>query len=372
MATTRGVLIVSASAGTGHVRAGEALREGFAAEAPGWPVEHVDILDLAPRWVATVYGEGYELIAARAPSLWRELYARTDGRSPDAARWAPVAQRVLFRRFRRLVRSGRWTTVVCTHFLPCQLGAGRAGMPPFSLVVTDFTLHRYWVQPGADRYFVALPSLAAELRARGVGAQVDATGIPVSSSFGLARSRREERARLGLDEAAPIALVMGGGLGLGIEEAVDAALAAQVPGLRILAACGRNDAARRRLLARGVPGLSALGYVRDVARLMRAADVVVTKPGGLTSSEALAVGAPLLLTRGVPGHETGNALALTRAGAALSAPDPDALAGELRRVFARAELRSALAARASALGRADAAAMVARLVRARAARAAAA
>ncbi len=373
MTADRGILIVSGSAGTGHVRAGEALREAFAAESPGRPVEHVDILALAPRWLAAAYGGGYELIAARAPGLWAEIYACTDGRGPDTAAWGGVAQRVLFRRFRRLVRSGRWEAVVCTHFLPCQLGAGRPGMPPFSLVVTDLTLHRYWVQRGVAQYFVALPALARELRARGVAASVDVTGIPLSARFAASPDRESARRALGLERRGPVALVMGGGLGFAVEEAVDAALASGVPGLRVLAVCGRNDAARRRLVARRAgPALTPLGYVKDIDRLMRAADVVVTKPGGLTTSEALAVGTPLILTRGVPGHEEGNAAVLIGAGAAIAAPDGDMLRAMLRRFFAEPAPGRALAARAAALGRADAAVAVARLVRARADRAVAA
>ncbi|HEX2188750.1 MAG TPA: hypothetical protein VHG51_07605, partial [Longimicrobiaceae bacterium] len=166
-----GVLIVSASTGTGHLRAGEALRQAFAERDPALRVEHVDLLGLAPRWVRAAYGAGYELVAARAPWLWERIYHRTDGEDHDHARWGPLAQRLLFREFRRLLLAGPWRLCLCTHFLPCQLAAGRPGLPPFALVVTDFTLHRYWAQPAVRRYFVATEALGAELRGRVRGAR---------------------------------------------------------------------------------------------------------------------------------------------------------------------------------------------------------
>jgi processive 1,2-diacylglycerol beta-glucosyltransferase len=353
----QGVLIVSASTGTGHLRAGEALRQALAERDPGVPVEHVDLLELAPRWVRAAYGAGYEVVAARAPWLWDRIYRRTDGADEDHARWAPLAQRLLFREFRRLLLDGRWKHCLCTHFLPCQLAAGRPGLPPFSLVVTDFTLHRYWAQPGVGRYFVATDTLGDELRRRVRGARVRATGIPVAPAFAAAPPRAEARAALGLDPRRPVALLMGGGLGLGVEEMAEAALASDTAGVQLVAVCGRNAAARERLERRGAgeERLRVLGYVQGVERWISAADVVVTKPGGLTTSEALALGRPLILARPIPGAEEGNTRALVQAGAALAAPDGRSLREALERAFAPGDTRARLAAAARRIGRPHAA-----------------
>jgi processive 1,2-diacylglycerol beta-glucosyltransferase len=157
-------LIVSASAGTGHVSAGRALHAAF--ESAGCAqVVHVDVLDLAPRWVRAAYGGGFELLASRAPGVWREVYRRSDGHTDDA-RWGTIARRLIFREFERLLTAERWSFCVCTHFLPAQLAAGRPNVPPFASVVTDFALHRYWVQPRVSQYFVATPDMARDLHAR--------------------------------------------------------------------------------------------------------------------------------------------------------------------------------------------------------------
>lgn len=360
-----GVLIVSASAGTGHLRAAEAVRQAFVESAPEIRTEHVDVLELAPSWVRSFYGGGFEALAAHAPWLWRELYERTDGSHTSEGRWGSLARRVLFREFSRLLAGGDWRFVLCTHFLPGQLMAGRAGAPPFGSVVTDYTLHRYWVQPGVERYFVATESLASELRGRVPGVRVDATGIPVARQFGESLSVEAARTELGLGGEGPLALVIGGGMGLGIEETVAAALQAAVPGLRVVAICGRNEAARARLSALGLAPerLRVLGFVSGIERYLAAADLVVTKPGGLTTSEALALGRPLLLTCPIPGQEEGNVRTLTAAGAALAAPDSEAVRAALEYALGEPRVLAGLATSALRIGRPDAAARVAEAVR---------
>jgi processive 1,2-diacylglycerol beta-glucosyltransferase len=361
---TPGILIVSASTGTGHLRAAEALCSAFAEVDGAHRVEHVDLLALAPRWVRSVYGTAFEMIAARAPLLWDGIYRITDGDAQDRARWAPAAHRVLFQAFHDLLRSRPWRVCLCTHFLPCQLAAGRHGLPPFALTVTDLTLHRVWVQPGVRRYFVATEALAEELRPRVRGAAVEATGIPIDPAVARVPGRAEARAEWGLHPERPVALVAGGGLGIGVEEAVHAALAAAHRDATIVAVCGRNDEARRRLegLRAAPERLRVLGYVRGLPTLMSAADVVATKAGGLSVSEALALGRPLLLTRPIPGAEEGNTRTLERAGAALAGRSPAQMRAAFARVFTEPGLLARLAATASALGRPFAARTIAERV----------
>lgn len=358
------VLVVSASTGTGHLRAAQALRDALLARDPAARVEHVDLLTLAPRLVRATYGSGYELVAARAPRLWNRIYRLTDGDDADRARWAALAAPLLFRAFRRLLRSHPWRLCLCTHFLPCQLAAGGAGLPPFALAITDFTLHRFWVQRGVGRYFVATDALATDLRRRAPGARVDVTGIPVAPAFATAPSRERARAELGMDADRPVAVVMGGGLGLGVEEAVHAALATTPAEVQVVAVCGRNAAARERLASLRLADerLRVYGFVAGVERLLAAADVVATKPGGLTVSEAVALGRPLVLLRPIPGAEEGNTRALVDAGAALAGQDDGAMRAAFGRIFREPGLRERLAAGARRIGRPDAAASVAELV----------
>lgn len=373
MSDTRpGILIASASTGTGHLSAAEALRTTLEERNPEVPVTHVDVLQLAAPFVRTAYGGGFELMAARAPWLWREIYHRTDGQRDDP-RWGAPAERVLFRGFRDLLRSRPWSLVLCTHFLPCQLAAGRGGIP-FALAVTDFTLHRFWVQPGVERYFVATQDLARELRSRVTGASIDVTGIPVRPDLLRALPQAAARAALGLDAGRRTVLVMGGGLGIGVAESVAALMEGGPRDLQILAVCGRNEGARARLQALAdahgghaqgatAPDLRVFGRVDRIPDLMAAADLVVTKPGGLTCSEALALGRPLILTRPIPGHEEENVRALTSAGVALSAPTPADVPGAVHLAYFHQARLNAMRNAAAEMGQPHAAATIASSVR---------
>ena len=354
-AMRRGILLASASAGTGHMRAAEALRSALIASDPELRVEHVDVLELAPAWVRAAYRDGFELIAARAPGVWREIYHITDGPGVDAARWSPLAQKLLFRAFERVVRGGDWSACVATHFLPAQLMAGRAGAPPFGVVVTDFGLHRYWAQPGARTWFVATDELVTEVQSRVRGARAVSTGIPVRPDLLSGPTRDEARAQLGLTSSQPVVAVMGGGLGLGVTPLALAAAAAS--GVQVLALCGRSESAYREL--QNAARVRAVGYVDDIRPYYAAADLVITKPGGLTSSEALAVGCPLLLSNAIPGHEEENARQLVRAGAALEARSGAEVREAVGALTESPARLSALANAARRLGRPHAAATIA-------------
>lgn len=359
------LLLLSAATGTGHMRAAAAVRQGLAAHAPEMAVEEVELLSIAPRWVRAFYGSMFEAVVTRAPRVWGEIYRMTDGYDQDRARWGPLARRLLFAEFRQLLMSRRWSACVSTHFLPCQLAAARPGFPRFGLVVTDFEMHRVWAQPAVDRCFVATDTLGRELARRVPYARVHATGIPISPAFTAAPSMTDARRALGLSMDRPIVLVMGGGLGIGVEEAVAAALEAADPAVQIVAVCGRNEGARIRLASCRASDtrLRVFGQVSGMERFIAAADLVATKPGGLTVSETLALGKPLLLTRPIPGAEEGNLRAVVAEGAALGAFTP----GEMRHAFARAFADPAvlerLSAQARRVGRPDSARAIAEIIR---------
>jgi processive 1,2-diacylglycerol beta-glucosyltransferase len=326
----------------------------------GWKVEHLDVLGLAPRWVKLAYRGGFELLAAHAPRVWGGLYRWADGPNEDHARWGAIAERLLFRSFDRLLAQGAWDQCICTHFLPAQLAAGRAGFPPFALVVTDFTLHRYWAQPRVRRYFVATAELAHGIRQRIPGARVDVTGIPVSAGFGSWQAPETARAALGLHSDQPTAVLLGGGLGLRVEETVNAVLKSAGADLQLIVICGKNASARERLEAAGLPArVHVRGYVNEIERFFAAADVIITKPGGLTTSEALAMRKPLMLTRGLPGHEEGNLRMLVESGAATDVSTPELLAQACRNLFGDVDAMARHRSAAAAIGNADAAVRIA-------------
>ena len=359
----RRVLLLSVSAGAGHVRAAQAIAAAGAARGDVH-IEHIDVLTLVPAGFRKVYGELYVDLVERHPNLWAHLYERSDRAEPDAweNRLRRAVERVSTRALGAAVAAATPDAVICTHFLPAELLAraaarGRA-VPPTFVQVTDFDLHRLWVQPGVAAYFVASDEVAFRLHQFLPDVAVHVTGIPIMPAFAQAPPRAECARELGLDPARLTAMVMTGGAGLASGAAMVERLLGIEGELQIVAIAGRNEAllARYRELATAHPGrLHAIGFTQTIERVMAASDVVITKPGGLSTSECLAMGVPMVLISPIPGQEERNAHHLLEQGAALLAMDAVALEWRMRQLLAAPQRLATLRARALACGRPQAA-----------------
>lgn len=272
--------------------------------------------------------------------------------------------------------------VIATQMLPAALVSAlkqttrRWRRLPLVGVLTDFGAHDYWTQPGVDLY--CLPHedvLTASTRARSLaryGGHCVATGVPLMPGFEQPPQQAVARARIGLDPAArrPVVLVLGGGLGLGLEDLVRP-IQSRLPDCTLLVMTGRNVDVRSRLpdgaSAGGSAQLHVRGWTEHMENYIAAADIVVGKPGGLTVAEVLACGRPLLVTRSLQGQESFNVQFIERrqVGAFVHEADlPAALADWL----AQPERLAAVQRQASATGRRDGARRVARHALALAAR----
>lgn len=325
------LLFLSVSAGAGHVRAAEALASAAKRMHPDAVVENRDVLDFTAKGYRKAYAGSFLALVDRAPALWGYLYEASDRRGPSKEegirkKLVQLFDKLEFDAFRRFVRGFAPDVVVSTHFLPCQVFAPsrRRGRDAFPLhvVVTDFDVHAFWAQPTADLVHVATEELKAILASRGIDAtRIAVSGIPIAEGFGAAREKGAARTALGLAPSLPTALVMSGGAGVGaMEETVSALL--DGPPVQLLAVAGRNEALKASLEKLRVPPGSALrayGFVTNVEELMAAADLAVTKSGGLTTAECLARGLPMLVRDPIPGQEERNADFLLEAGAGLKA-----------------------------------------------------
>lgn len=369
--TPKNILVLHASVGAGHTRAAKATAAALALEAPDAHVVTVDALDLARPLFKKVYGDGYLEIVERAPALFGYLFDVTDRKpSPRALgdRLRRAVQRWSLGEFVDLLERGDWDAVVNTHFLAPELIAalrreGRFSAPQMT-VVTDYDAHRIWVHDPTERYCVAGPMAAASLRGHGVTAtSVGVTGIPVDPAFAVPVDRDAARREFGLSGGYPVVALAAGGHGVGpLEENFRALLNSTVPS-EIVVVCGRNEAAREKLSKLKAPArhrVKVLGFTDKMRVLMAAADLLVTKPGGLTVSEALACGLPMAVINPIPGQEERNADYLLENGAAVKAASSSALTGKVEDVLSNAERLKEMRARAKKLGHPRAAFAVAR------------
>lgn len=365
------ILILHASVGAGHTRAAQAVAAALTLEAPGANVMTVDALDLARPMFKRAYGDGYLKLIEKAPSLFGLIFDATDkppkGRSlGDGVRRA--VQRWGANHLEALIRDGGWNAIVHTHFLAPELIAGlrrrgRAAAPQLT-VVTDYDAHRIWAHDPTERYCVASPLAAASLRSHGVPASaIEVTGIPVMPAFSEPVDRLEALKYFGLSGGYPVVVQSSGGHGVGpVEETYRALLAASIP-TELVVVCGRNEAARKRLAAIRPPGrhrVRVVGFTDRMRDLMAVADLLVTKPGGLTVSEALACGLPMALISPIPGQEVRNADYLLENGAAVKANSPAALTGKIEELLSSETRLPEMRRKAKSLGRPRAAFAVAR------------
>jgi processive 1,2-diacylglycerol beta-glucosyltransferase len=331
------VLILSASYGSGHAEAARSLAAAFAARGAE-PVVVDHFRDLVHPLFASVSRALYYRLLRHVPSLWALGYGLGDRLGPESPLAFGVPQ-LGVERLARLLETMRPDAVVTVHATPAAamaaLAASGRRVPPHTTAVTDFVAHSQWMPRPVDRYCVAAEEVRNEFVARGIPPdRVVVTGVPVRAEFARAIDPAAARRTLGLSSRLPTVVAMAGSQGsLGrLLDVVRALLAVERP-VQAVVVAGRDERLRGRL-ARAAAGspLRVVGYVEDVPTLLAAADLLVTKAGGMTLAEATAAAVPLLLYGSLPGQERGNERFASRAGIALVARSR----GELRRLLDRA------------------------------------
>jgi processive 1,2-diacylglycerol beta-glucosyltransferase len=350
------VLILSASYGSGHNEAARNLASAFGREGvEARVVDHFRDL-VGPRFERLSRGL-YTWMLRRAPIVWGAAYGLGD-RMPSDSPFTFGMTRVGLAGLSRLLATFAPDAVVTVHATPTivlsSLAAEGRSLPPHVTVVTDFVAHSQWIAPAIDDYCVAADEVRHELIARGIpGDRIVVTGVPVRAEFESPSSRVEARRALGLPLDVPVVLAMAGSQGaFGRLPDVARVLGRSRRPLHAVLVAGRNPRLARRLreLARGTAA-HVFEYVSNVRTLMAAADLVVTKAGGMTLAEALAAGVPVLAYGSLAGQERRNERFASRAGVALVSRTPRELARTLDRALGDPALLADLGEHAARIGR---------------------
>jgi processive 1,2-diacylglycerol beta-glucosyltransferase len=355
------ILLLSVSAGAGHTRAAEALLAFAQAHPAGIVASHLDVMDYVPATFRKLYADLYIEVVTSQPALWGYLYRKTDEADPASLpqKVRRAVERLNCRALLAEIARHEPDAIICTHFLPAELLSreirhGRIRTPVW-VQVTDFDLHSMWVVPGMTGYFAASDEIAWRMRMRGVPAEaVNVSGIPVMPAFGQQLDRATCAMEFGLDAKRLTFLMMSGGAGLAGLETLAARLLEMSANFQLIAMAGRNEAmlALLQALAAQYPGrLFPQGFTHRVERLMACADLAITKPGGLTTSECLAMHLPMIVTSPIPGQEERNADYLLEQGVALKAVDVDALLYRIRVLLDEPARLACMRQRIAPLGR---------------------
>jgi processive 1,2-diacylglycerol beta-glucosyltransferase len=369
------ILILHASAGFGHARAAEALRAAFASVDLEAIVTVSDILDFTSPVFRDTYAKGYLRVVRAAPELWGYMYAVSDRKSsiPWRRKVRTTFNAINTVSFRGFVKKTDPDVVVCTHFMPLELLAsrGRRGKftAPLYCVVTDFAVHSLWIVSNVSGYYVATENARRHLIRRGQPPdRVEVTGIPIAPEFSAAVPPPAGRERLGLEPGRPAALIMSGGFGVGPAVDLLRSFRGRSPHLQLLVVAGANEHLRRDCETEAaeldIP-VRVFGFVNNVHELIDAADVVVSKSGGLTASEVMAKGRPLVIVNPIPGQEQRNCEYLLEAGAATRVYEMDGAADRIIALIDDADRLARMSACARGVGRPHAAETIARDILAR-------
>jgi processive 1,2-diacylglycerol beta-glucosyltransferase len=323
-----------------------------------------DALEFASPFFRAFYASSYNRVASRAPRMWGFVYRRSE-RQPYQGIGPRIRMAVNAwncRGFGDAARRLGADAILCTQFLPAEVFAGlrergRLDIPVYC-AITDFSIHPIWVYRGMDRYFVATESVREELEDTGQveAERIEVSGVPIDPRFAVSIGGAAARTELGLDPdpARPTLLLMGGGFGWGPMEGMLEIVLGLPDRVQAVVVAGRNQRLRERLavMAKGQERrIQIHGFTDRVDLLLEASDLLVGKAGGLTSSESMARGVPMVVFRPIPGQEERNCDYLQESGAAVRAHDLDELHYRLRHFLANPEHLGRMRSAAARIGR---------------------
>ncbi len=339
------VTFISSSVGAGHNQAAAALLAGLKAKAPSIRAEFIDALEYVPWWFRCAYAGGYELMVTKFPRLYGLGY-RINNRPKTARR--KIGERLRLRlewrslsRIRRRLLRQRPALIVATHYLAMPMigrliRSGAAADLRMMAVVTDNEAHRFWYAENVERWFVANDHVVEELQGWDVEPdRITVSGIPVHPKWTAPPDKSKVRRDWSLPEGVPIVLLSGGAyFTVGPIGRIARGILAET-NAHVVALAGSNKKLLAQLsqMPESPLRLTPVPMTDRLNELVAVADAMVTKSGGLMTSECIASGTAMVLTKPVPGQEAANAELLVRQRAAVIAPTSEEVVAQVRRLL---------------------------------------
>ncbi len=318
------VLLMYISKVSGHRQSAAAIQKSLKALDPTCEVLSINGFSHAYPLMEKIINTAYMGVIKRAPQIWEYLYD-----NPDVIKASQNLKQKIHtsshKKLKPLIDEFKPDAVICTQAFPCGMVADYklAHGLDFKVigVLTDFAPHLYWLHKGVDCYIVPSEESKERYVKEGIApAMIKVLGIPIRAQFAQQLDKEFIYRKLGLDPRIPTVLVMGGGQGLGpIKAAVKSMLFLDRP-LQIIAIAGTNvKLARwlRKIQRKTTKKIIFYDYAENVDELMEAATLIVTKPGGMTTSECLVKGLPMIIVDPIPGQEERNSQFLVKNGIAV-------------------------------------------------------
>ena len=322
------VLILSCGTGGGHNAAGHAVEAEL--KRRGHSVTFFNPYDLRSRALSELIDQAYIKMVQRHPKLFGCVYQlgnlvrKIPGKSPVYYANARMADRL-----EAYIQEHPVDYIVMPHLFPAEmvtyLYRHHKTMPHTLFIGTDYTCIPFTEETECERYVIPAADLKKGYLKRGVPAEkLFPIGIPVSAVCAEPMSKKDARARLGLDADKSYLLLAGGSMGTGaVQKALKklAAYYADREDVELIVICGSNEKLCRKLQKEYPKGVQALSYTKKMPLYLKACDVILTKPGGLTSTEAAVSEIPIVHIEAIPGCETKNVRYFTKRGMSISAEE---------------------------------------------------
>lgn len=316
------VLIFTVTTGQGHNQVANVLCDALSEK----DIESVsiDAFEYITPVLKDTINRGYLVSTKRLPKVYGKGYRLVEKRDTEShdSMFAKFLNGILARKLVKFVEDYKPDVIVCTHvfaaimvsYVANKLDAGIRTVG----IVTDFTMHPYWEEAPMDYYVLASELLCNQAKKKGISEnEIVPTGIPINPRFAKKTDKQEARKILGLEDKTTI-LVMSGSMGYGKIGSMIKKLDEADFDFQILSVCGYNERLKKRIDKMEFKHkIFNYGYSDQVHMFMDAADCIVTKPGGLTTSEALAKGLPMIMANPIPGQEDRNEEFLLNNGAAI-------------------------------------------------------
>lgn len=308
----RTILLLSEGFGTGHTQAAKALSENLRQAHPNIQTQVLELgTCLHPTLARWVFSAFRKTITSQ-PKWYGMLYRSLHKKSLNSLTQLAL-HRIFYAQTEQIIQEINPDAIICTHPFPSIVVSRlkRAGLKtPLFTVITDYDAHGTWISAGVNKYLVSAQTVKDKLVARGVPEHdIEITGIPIRPTFLRQTGNKNEiRRRFGLEKK-PTALIMGGGWGILVNETLLNRVLTWRDRVQLIFVLGSNQKALAKMKKDSRfhhANIHLLGYTEEVDKLMDVSDLLITKPGGLTCTEGLAKGMPMLFYEPIPGQEEEN------------------------------------------------------------------
>lgn len=352
------VLIVHATAGMGHVKAAESLEQAFKNKYPEVEIKRLDILEYTNKFWHWILKDGYNFVSARLPFLWLLFYSHYN--KPDRQRDLDLLSKwAINNKYYQDVIDFGPDYFVATHPLPVKLLEAKerkfAEDLMIGTLITDFGYHSYWISDVVNHFFVASDYTLDTLVKNGVDKnKLLITGIPVEQKFLSSLDRSAVLEKLKLDLEKKIVLIVGGQFDFNALQTIINGIKEKNPGqVQFLVVAGRDKALEQALNKSDLGQDSDIkihGFVSNMEEMMSVADLIFSKAGGLTVSECMVKGLPMVINKVIPGQEEDNVDYLTQKGAAIKADGIDGIIAAVNELLSNAKKLEQMKKSAQSIG----------------------